>query len=231
MLMDARQFFELAQKVVHRRATRAERESLDAVLRAHPELRPDFDEMKRAAGWRDDEELREELRGRLAADDAGDLREEADDASRREAGSLRPRSRWRDWRWWARLALVLAVCAVIFGPDFIAKPRAVIQLGIVQGTNAPPFTSSQEMAQLQALAPETLLTTAQTSEDMKKWEDDWPAGSTDLTMVKVVYDRPAAELRVNGVHEGRRFQNRFPVEKGLTAALQEAHEFIRKEIR
>jgi hypothetical protein len=226
--MNAQEFFHLAEKVVARRATPPERKALDALLEAHPELRPDFEEMKRAAGWRGDVPPPGPMPPRAGFEE--DEPEVLEERLLREQMGPRPRSRWRTWRWWLRLAVVLGIGALLIWSDFKAPPRAVVQIAVVQGTNAPPVELFQDTSLLQTLWPDVTITTAGTSEELKNWEEDWPEAQS-FSLVKIIYDRPGGELRVAGVHHGAHFHRAFDMEKGFPPALKEAHAFLHEQLR
>jgi hypothetical protein len=47
--------------------------------------------------------------------------------------------------------------------------------------------------------------------------------------VKILYDKPAAEVRVSGRKDGRKFEKTFPVEADLAVALKAVQGYVMQE--
>ena len=228
--MEATEFFILARKVAERQATPQERHQLERVLQAHPELKAEFDEIKREAGWKP-----------VSAKDQGELTppetdDDDDDAARERAAEeeereFKRRKRAFNWRKWLKFASIAAALTILFWPDFSPPPpRAVITIGIVRGTNAPPEVLAVETSLIKRAWPGVTLTDASDSKGIKAWENDWPESAPDRPIVKIVYDRPANEVRVSGLNGRETFQHTFAVAKGLAEALKEVDAFLTNEL-
>ena len=61
---------------------------------------------------------------------------------------------------------------------------------------------------------------------LRAWQTNWP---TETDLVKIIYDRNAAEVRVLGRWSGKSFATSFPVETDLAAALTQARAFIQAQ--
>jgi len=66
------------------------------------------------------------------------------------------------------------------------------------------------------------------AENARAWETNWP-GNSRRAVVKILYDRPAGELRVLGKWKGKPFAKTFLVEQDFAAALSQAKQFIREQ--
>jgi hypothetical protein len=63
------------------------------------------------------------------------------------------------------------------------------------------------------------------ADNARAWETNWPRDGR-RAVVKILYDRPAGELRVLGKWKGKSFAKTFVVEQDFAAALNQAREFI-----
>ncbi len=229
--MDATHFLTLARKVAQRQASAQERDQLEQILRACPELNSEFDDIKRECGW---QEVGRPGATALAAPDIDDDAEHAarDRAALEEERAFKRQRRTLNWRRWLKLASIAVALVVIFWPEVKPPARqAVVALNIVRGTNTPPEVLEVETRLLKQTWPGVALTTADTSEGIKEWEGDWPDIPPERPIVKIIYDRPAAQLRISGMKGHERFQQTFAVVKGLPEALKEAHAYLAFELQ
>lgn len=231
--MNAQEFFQLADKVAKQRATHAEEQALAAIIKEHPALAGDLEEMKRAAGWKEGKPLPRQI---FIPDD-DDPRQPWEEEDPDEPQEVREayagnKPAWRNWRWWFRLTIALGICAFFLWPDFDSKPPpSVVQIGVVQGTNTTISALSQELNLFQSLWPGTVINTASTAEDIQKWEADWPEVAPQRSLIKLVYDRSTGEIRLRGLHEGREFARIFPLDNGLAEGLKLCNEYIIEQLR
>ena len=64
----------------------------------------------------------------------------------------------------------------------------------------------------------------------RAWQTNWPADGA-RGAVKVLYDRPAGELRVLGRWKGVPFQGTFVVEQDFAVALNRAQAFVQEQTK
>jgi len=235
--MNAQEFFLLARKVAERKANRAERDALEALLLQRPELRTEYEDIKREFGVKAEPPRAGDPRGAPLRGDGGGGAGGADsdeldwEDEPNEALPEPPRPRWWSWRFWLKAAVMTGVCALLFLPDFIGPSAAVMQLGVCGSTNAPAATLTRELAEMQARWPGIRPTTTDDPAMLQRWEADWPDVAPERPLVKVIYDHPGKEVRVSGRGQDLSFSRVFPVEKDPAKALSEAHAFIQQQLR
>jgi len=87
-----------------------------------------------------------------------------------------------------------------------------------------------ELALLQQAWNKAPVDSFSSAENARAWETNWP-GNSRRTVVRILYDRPAGELRVLGRWKGKPFVRTFLVEQDFAAALSQARDFIREQTR
>lgn len=107
------------------------------------------------------------------------------------------------WRWWIGLATATAaiVLIVVLNPPGPNLPPVILvamldSVGTVRGTGVQPLELLQQ--QWKAVKPQEFDDAAK----LKQWQEDWSAGGKG-TVVRVIYDRDAGELKVLKVVEGK----------------------------
>lgn len=137
------------------------------------------------------------------------------------------------WRWWIGLATATAAVVLVVvlnrpGPNLppVIQVAMLDSVGTVRGTGEKPMEVLQQ--QWKAVKPIEF----DEVEKLKKWTDDWSAAS-QRTVVKILYNRDAGELRVsvrtNGTLTGEKV---FPVqqERELPNLMKKAEAFIRQHL-
>jgi hypothetical protein len=89
-------------------------------------------------------------------------------------------------------------------------------------------SEAKELAALQQTWNKAVVDSLSSAENARAWETNWP-GDGRRAVVKILYDRPAGELRVLGRRKGKPFAKTFVVEKDFAAALSLARAFIREQ--
>ena len=87
---------------------------------------------------------------------------------------------------------------------------------------------TNEVALLQQTWANAKLNPFSKPELLRAWETNWPAKAN---LVKIIYDRNAAEVRVLGRWRGNAFQNSFPIETDFAAALTQARAFVSEQTK
>lgn len=107
------------------------------------------------------------------------------------------------WRWWIGLATATAAIALIVvlnrpGPNLppVIQVAMLDSVGTVRGTGPKPMEVLQQ--QWKDVKPMEFDDAAKE----KQWQESWPAGSKQ-TVVRVIYDRDAGELKVLKIVEGK----------------------------
>jgi hypothetical protein len=237
--MSDQRFFDLAMKAIARQATDAERAELDALLAREPELRDEFarlqgdvrlakdvlplvDATRAAAG-----ELPAWARGRLQTKVRQTLgRPESAAAS--DADKQR-RMMWR-WRWVLGLAVAAAVVTLVMLPLGREAPAPVIQVAMLDSAGASRGSGVNELALLQQTWDKVPVDSFSSAETARAWETNWP-GDSRAVVVKILYDRPAGELRVEGKCRGKPFARTFVVEQDFADVLNQAKQFIQEQTK
>jgi hypothetical protein len=107
------------------------------------------------------------------------------------------------WRWWIGLATATAavVLVVVFnwpGPNLppVIQVAMLDSVGTVRGTGVQPLELLQQ--QWKAVKPQEFVDAAK----LKQWQEDWSTGGKG-TVVRVIYNRDAGELKVLKIVEGK----------------------------
>ena len=95
------------------------------------------------------------------------------------------------------------------------------------GTRGP---DAGEQALLRQAWSGAVVASFSSSDSARAWQTNWPT-DTAGGAVKVLYDRPAGELRVLGRWKGVPFERIFVVEQDLAVALERAKAFIREQTK
>jgi hypothetical protein len=66
------------------------------------------------------------------------------------------------------------------------------------------------------------------AENARAWKTNWP-GDGRRALIKILYDRPAGELRVLGRWKGKPFAKTFVVDQDFAVALNQAKQFIQEQ--
>ena len=227
-------FLELAMKSIGGQASAAERVELDAVLAGEPERREEFAQLEAQArlartvlplaeavgasspglpGYAR-ERLRTKVRQTLRSSGAGG-NERAEPT----------RSVFAGWRWVLGLVGATAILAIVFLPKLMGPREAVVEIALFDPAGPARGASTNEAAIVQELWPSGALREFSDLRELQAWFGQGE-GSARRPSVRIVYDRPAAEVRV-AVRQGARVaETTIPVETDLRSALAEARRFI-----
>lgn len=235
--MNDERFFDLAMKIIARQATDTERAELDALLARQPELKPEFVRLQAEVRVARDVlplvnateatagELPAYARGRLQTKVRQTLgHPEAKDQSQQ----AKEHSAMWVWRWVLGLAMVTAAVVLVLVPMFNPSPRLIVQVAMLDVAGDTRGGETNEVPLLQQTWADAKIDAFTQPELLRRWETNWPAKAD---VVKVLYDRNAAEVRVLGRWQGKTFQNSFPVEINLTATLAQAREFVEAQTK
>ena len=233
--MNDDQFFDLAMKVIAEQATEAERTELDALVARQPKLKAEFERLQAdvrlarevlplvRATEATAPELPAYARGRLQTkvrQTLGHPQPSVPSASDKER-----RMMWR-WRWLLGLATAAAAVALVMA--LWHAPAPVIQVAMLDTAGASRGSDAKELAALQQTWNKAVVDSFSSAENARAWETNWP-GEGGKAVVKILYDRPAGELRVLGRWKGKPFAKTFVVEQDFAAALSLARDFIREQ--
>ena len=233
--MNDDQFFDLAMKVIAGQATEAERAELDGLVARQPELKAEFERLQAdvrlarevlplvSATQATAPELPAYARGRLQTkvrQILGHPQPSVPSASDKERRMM---SRW-GWL----LGLATAAAAVALVMVLWHAPAPVIQVAMLDTAGASRGSDANELAALQQAWNKALVDSFSSTESARAWETNW-AGDSRKAVVKILYDRPAGELRVLGRWKGKPFAKTFVVEQDFAAALNQAKQFIQEQ--
>jgi anti-sigma factor RsiW len=233
-MMNDEHFFDLAMKAIARQTTDAERAELDALLASRPELRQEFerlaadarvakialplmDSMEATAG-----ELPAYVRGRLQTKVRQTL---GRPAAKRELN----RSVAWDWRWILGLAATAAMVLLVALPMFRAPGGPAIQVAMLDTVGAVRGSGTNETEILKQQWKNSIIQSFDKTDLLENWETNWPGGNK--VTAKVIYDRPAGEVRVLLRQGGKSQQTTFVIEQDLVTTIQEADNFIREQTK
>ena len=233
--MNDDQFFDLAMKVIGGQATEAERAELDGLVARQPKLKAEFERVQAdvrlarevlplvSATEAMAPELPAYARGRLQTkvrQTLGRPQPSVASASDRER-----RSMWR-WRW--LLGLATATAAIVLAVVLRQAPAPMIQVAMLDAAGASRGSDAKELALMQQAWNKAPVDSFSSAENARAWETNWP-GDGRRGVVKILYDRPAGELRVLGRWKGKPFAKTFVVEQDFASALNLARDFIREQ--
>jgi hypothetical protein len=233
--MNDDEFLDLAMKVIAGRATEAERAELDGLVARRPKLQAEFERVRAdarlargvlplvSATEATVPEMPAYARGRLQTKVRQTLARPQTSAP--SASDEERRSMWR-WRWLLGLATAaVAIALVVF---LWQAPAPMIQVAMLDTAGASRGSDAKELAALQQTWNKAVVDSFSSAEDARAWESNWP-GDGGRAVVKILYDRPAGELRVLCRWKGKAFAKTFVVEQDFAAALNQAKQFIREQ--
>lgn len=227
--MNDQRFFNLAMKVIGRQATEAERAELESLISSQAESKAEWERLQ-AEG-----RLAKEVLPLVAATESvasefpAYARERLQTKVRETLG--RPEAAERKpgwfWAWVFGLAAATAVVVLVLVPLLTNTTGPVIQVAMLDLAGATRGSDTNEVANLQQRWKGATIQSFAKAAELEAWEKIWPEGRGSV--VKVIYDRSAGEVRVLGRWKGKEFHKTFLIERDLGAALQQAEAFIRAE--
>jgi hypothetical protein len=134
---------------------------------------------------------------------------------------------WR-WRWLLGLATAAVVITLVAIPILRQAPAPVIQVAMLDTAGASRGAEAKELTILQQTWKEAVVDSFFTTENARAWETNWP-GDGRGAVVKILFDRPAGELRVLGRWKGKSFARTFVVQDDFAEVLNQANEFIQEQ--
>jgi hypothetical protein len=140
----------------------------------------------------------------------------------------RERSAMWSWRWVLGLATATAAVALVVIPMFRGTPQPVIQVALLDIGGPSRGGDTNEVALLRQSWQGVAVESFSEADALRVWETNWPAGKGQM-VAKIVYDRSAAKIRVQGRTEKATFTKTFPVEPDLASALAQARSFIAEQ--
>ncbi len=233
--MNDERFFDLAMKVIARQATDAERAELDAMLARQPELNTELERLQADVRTAKDalplmdatqataRELPAYARGRLQTKVRQTL-------GRPEPKKEQDRSLAWGWRWVLGLATAAAVVVIVLVPVLRPQPETLIQVAVLDVAGIVRGADTNEIRLLQQSWTNATIDSFSESQSLRSWETNWLATGR-AEVVKIVYDRAAAEIRISGKGGGREFSKTLPVEDDLASALKLARDYIAEQMR
>lgn len=235
--MSDQRFFDLAMKAIARQATDAERAELDALLAREPALRDEFARLQGDVRLAKDVLPLMDATGATAGEFPAWARERLQTKVRETLGrpaspaasaaDKQRRMMWR-WRWLLGLAAAAAVVALVVLPVVWQAPAPVIQVAMLDTAGASRGSDAKELALLQQTWDKAVIDSFSSAETARAWETNWP-GDSRRAVAKILYDRPAGEVRVLGRWRGKTFAKTFVVELDFAAALNQAKQFIQEQ--
>jgi hypothetical protein len=237
--MNEQEFFDLALRVIAQQASEAERAELDAFLAKQPGFRAEFERLEA------DTRLAREVLPLVNATEAtapempAYVRERLQTKVRRTLerpqqaeSSAGERERTLMWRWSWLLGLVGAVAAVVFVaiPVFRQGPAPVIQVAMLDTAGVSRGVEDKDLALLGQTWNKAKVDSFSTTEGARAWETNWPADRRGQVF-KILYDRPAGELRVLGRWNGKPFSKIWVVEQDFATVLNDAKAFVQEQTR
>jgi hypothetical protein len=257
--MSDQRFFDLAMKAIAHQATDAERAELDALLARQPGLRAEFSRLEADVRLAKDAlplldatratagefpgyargRLRTKVRQTLGRPETSAPSAGAEELCKAQPGLLtlpelapglpaRGEERRMMWRWRWLLGLAVAAAAIVLVVVLWQAPAPVIQVAMLDAAGASRGSDAKELELLHQAWNKALVDSFSSTENARAWETNWP-GDGRGAVVKILYDRPAGELRVLGRWKGKPFAKTFIVEQDFAAALSLARDFIREQ--
>lgn len=237
--MNDERFFDLAMKAIARQCTDAERAELNALLARQPELKAEFERLRAEVRVAKEAlplvEATEASAGELPAYARERLQTKVRQTLGRPASSEAARKErelnllWR-WRWVLGLAAATAAVALLVMPMFQSAPQPIIQVAMLDLGGPSRGGDTNEVALLQQSWPGTNVENFSDAEALQRWETSWPAGK-GRTVARIIYDRAAAEIRVQVKTERGTFTKTLPVGPNLATAVKQAAEFVRAQVQ
>lgn len=121
-----------------------------------------------------------------------------------------------------------AVVVLLLGP-LSSGPKVVVQLAVLDLAGATRGGETNDMAALAETWNGVRIEGFSEAERLAAWRENWPAEGKEV-VVKVIYDRTSAEVRVSGRGRGLVFATRFPAEPDLRSALAKAKAYITVQV-
>lgn len=226
--MNDQEFFDLALKVIGRRASDAEREQLEELLASRPDLKAQFEEI------RDDARLAKKVLPLMEAvgSSSGEFpayaRERLLTKVRQTLVQPQPAPAKRGWNWrWALSFAVGAAAVVLLLLPMLTQPREpIIQVAMLD-TAGPVRGEDSDLGALKAQWKNSEVRTFDTAGQLDTWTTNWPSGVK--VAAKVIYDRAAGEVRVILYGPGKPVEKTFSVGQDLAATLRQATGFIQEQ--
>ncbi len=236
--MNDQRFIDLAMKAIARQATDAERAELDALLAREPALQAEFARLQADVGLAEDVlpmvNATQATAGEFPAYARGRLQTKVRQALGQpespgpSASGAERRLMWR-WRWLLGLVAVAAVVALVMVPLLAPAPAPLIQVAMLDTAGASRGVGANDLALMEKTWTSARVESFANDEKARAWETNWP-GNGKGAVVKILYDRPAGELRVLGRWKGKPFDKTFVVEQDLATTLGQARQFIRQQM-
>ena len=224
-------------KVIARQSTDSERGDFEALLASDPALRSEFQRLQAdvrlakelvplaEATTATTGELPPYARGRLQTKVRQTL---GRPKTKSEESGVPETSLLLRWRRWLGLAFVVAVVGLVVIPPLLGPRRPAILLAMLDTAGATRGATNEAGAMLTKTWTGSNVREFAQDAELKAWEADWP----DLHggfVVKIIYDRPAGEIRVVGRSPTREFKNTFTISTDLDSALALARNWIERE--
>ena len=232
--MNDERFFDLTMKVVVRQASAAERAELDTLLAAEPGRRAEFERLRHAAG------LAREVLPLVQATEAtagelpGYARGRLQTKVRQTYGTAQTKNppakaKW-NWRWALGLATAVAAIVLVAVPLLSPRPKLEMQVAMLDLAGTSRGGDTNDVALLRETLQAASVESFSKASELAAWQERWPSDSKGM-VVKVVYDRSAGEVRVIGRKAGAGFEKVFQAETNPAAALKQAGDFVREEMK
>ena len=233
--MNDQRFFDLAMKVIANQATDAERAELDSAVAGDARLKAELERLREESRVFKEvlplvnatEATSGELPGYARTRLQAKVRQTLGRTGEAE-GEENQALRW-GWRAWAfGLVGATLLVAVLLIPFVTKLSGPVVQVAMLDLVGATRGTNSVEVGTLRQTWKESQVESFSSTAALDSWEQKWPEGGKK-PVVKVIYDRSAAEVRVVGRFGEKRFQGSFPVGPDLQTALRQATSFIAEQ--
>ncbi len=228
--MNDERFFDLAMKAIARQSTDAERAELDAALADSPQRKAEFEKFQADCHVANEilplVNATEATTGEFPTYARERLQTKVRQTLGRPAGEKAPdRTLAWGWRWMLGLATATAVVLLVLLPMFRSPSAPVIQLAMLDTTGGTRGGGTNEIALLQATWKEIPIQNISTTTDLEAWEKNWPDGGRG-SIVKIIYDQAAGEVRVALRSKGKIVEKTFPLERDLKTILPQVIAFI-----
>ena len=208
------------------------------MLASRPELKTEFEQLKADVGVAKEVlplmEATEVQAGKLPEYARGRLQTKVRETLRQ--GQAPTVVKPAPWRWGWGLGLAAAAAAVVVGglvlTSLIAH-KPVIQVAMLDTIGDTRGTASDPTTVIQQTWGQAKVEPFSRSAELKHWLETWPA-DVQQSVVKIVYDRGAGDVRVVGhIKDKPPFEKNFPVqrEQDLSSVLKAAQAFVQKQMR
>ena len=134
------------------------------------------------------------------------------------------------WRWLLGFLGATAVLAVAFLPGLLAPQGPVIEVAMFDPAGPVRGASTNEITILRETWPSSTVREFSDAEPLREWLAGEP-GSLRRPLIRVVYDRTAAEIRLTIRRGGSVTEKTIPVEEYFGSALVAAQEFAEAALR